>query len=156
MADSAHPSRRTLHSTRRCVAVAVTATALLAIPAVAQASDYQDLRSPDTRDAAREAAAINTDLRSPDARDAAIDATASEAAVINTDLRSPDARDAGPSYVSASELLPVADAPSTSDGFDLMSATIGAGVGLLLMLVVTAGVARRGRGPLVRTQRHGV
>ena len=56
---------------------------------------YQDLRSPDARDAAQASETTQTtqsqDLRSPDARDAAL---ASQTRSYQ-DLRSPDARDAG-------------------------------------------------------------
>jgi hypothetical protein len=56
---------------------------------------YQDLRSPDARDAAQVSKTTQTtqsqDLRSPDARDAAL---ASQTRSYQ-DLRSPDARDAG-------------------------------------------------------------
>jgi hypothetical protein len=55
----------------------------------------QDLRSPDARDAATQAAEtpqVAQDLRSPDARDAATQAA--ETPQVAQDLRSPDARDA--------------------------------------------------------------
>jgi hypothetical protein len=53
---------------------------------------YQDLRSPDARDAAQASETTQSqDLRSPDARDAAL---ASQTRSYQ-DLRSPDARDAG-------------------------------------------------------------
>jgi hypothetical protein len=57
----------------------------------------QDLRSPDARDAAAQAARptpqVAQDLRSPDARDAAVQA-AKPTPQVAQDLRSPDARDA--------------------------------------------------------------
>jgi hypothetical protein len=56
---------------------------------------YQDLRSPDARDAAVQATEtpqVAQDLRSPDARDAALQAA--ETPQVAQDLRSPDARDA--------------------------------------------------------------
>jgi hypothetical protein len=54
---------------------------------------YQDLRSPDARDAGQvaETPQVAQDLRSPDARDAA---KAAETPQVAQDLRSPDARDA--------------------------------------------------------------
>jgi hypothetical protein len=47
----------------------LVATAVATAPAAAQS--HQDLRSPDARDAARQAVRPHQDLRSPDARDAA-------------------------------------------------------------------------------------
>jgi len=64
----------------------------------------QDLRSPDARDAALQAAEtpqVAQDLRSPDARDAALQAA--ETPQVAQDLRSPDARDAA---VQAAESTP--------------------------------------------------
>jgi hypothetical protein len=67
----------------RIAAIALALGAFTAPAAVAQ----QDLRSPDTRDAAA-AGTVKQDLRSPDARDAA------RPAVPAQDLRSPDTREA--------------------------------------------------------------
>jgi hypothetical protein len=64
--------------------------ALAALAAPTAAAQQQDLRSPDTRDAARAAAtaaAPQQDLRSPDTRDTARSSTA---AAPRQDLRSPD------------------------------------------------------------------
>jgi hypothetical protein len=105
--------------------------------AASAADQYQDLRSPDTRDAAR--AAITRgylDLRSPDARDAAV---ASEMAS-SQDLRSPDARDAGrePSPVQIPEpVVEIREVPS--GGFDWGDAGIGAAA-LLALLSIAGGL----------------
>jgi hypothetical protein len=65
---------------------------------VPPSSVAQDLRSPDARDAAIQAAKptpqVAQDLRSPDARDAAVQAAKTEAPQVAQDLRSPDTRDA--------------------------------------------------------------
>ena len=59
--------------------------------AVSAADQYQDLRSPDARDAGQSAQTqVAQDLRSPDARDAKTEPVTQVA----QDLRSPDARDA--------------------------------------------------------------
>jgi hypothetical protein len=117
-----------------------------AIAAPAAAAD-QDLRMPDTRDAASAAQQSHrsyTDLRSPDARDAgraaATVAPASPGARY-ADLRSPDARDAARSYAST----PTVVAASTADGFDWASALIGAaaGAGILLALLAALAGSRR-------------
>jgi hypothetical protein len=93
---------------RRAVGLALaTCSLVIVIPAAASAQtdtttqtdgssaavQPQDLRSPDTRDAAlaAEPTPARTDLRSPDTRDAAL---AAEPAPARTDLRSPDTRDA--------------------------------------------------------------
>ena len=57
---------------------------------------YQDLRSPDARDAGQvaETPQVAQDLRSPDARDAAVQAAKDKPTQVAQDLRSPDARDA--------------------------------------------------------------
>jgi hypothetical protein len=62
------------HRISRTAALALTLVALGAPIAAAQ----QDLRSPDSRDAARAATAPKQDLRSPDSRDAAASARAQE------------------------------------------------------------------------------
>jgi hypothetical protein len=88
------------------------------------------------------------DLRSPDARDAAERPTYADGpgAITYRDLRSPDARDAAEGYRPALEPQPPVDEPSSPDGFDWVSAAIGAavGTGLLIALIVTVGgLARR-------------
>ena len=74
----------------------------------------QDLRSPDARDAKTEPVTqVAQDLRSPDARDAA------QAAKIEVaqDLRSPDARDAGlPANPTPDTVVEIREVPSS--GFD--------------------------------------
>jgi hypothetical protein len=138
----------------------LTTTALLAVCAgTASANPYQDLRSPDARDAAREAVGVSgpyQDLRSPDARDAA-----REAAPVSgpsQDLRSPDARDAARDLtrvVVSPPVVEVREAPS--GGFDWGDAGIGA-AGMLGLFSIAAGSAllvtnRRRRGAL-RTATH--
>jgi len=109
----------------------------------------QDLRSPDARDAAGTYAEpvtqVAQDLRSPDARDAA------EAAKIEVaqDLRSPDARDAGlPQAPTPDTVVEIREVPST--GFDWGDAGIGA-AGILALLSIAGGLTlmvttRRRRG----------
>ena len=117
---------------------------------------YQDLRSPDARDAKTvPAPQVAQDLRSPDARDAktepvpqvaqdlrspdAKDAKTEPVPQVAQDLRSPDARDAG---------LPEAPTPDTTveirevpgNGFDWGDAGIGA-AGILAMLSIAGGLA---------------
>jgi hypothetical protein len=107
----------------------------------------QDLRSPDARDAALEAAKteVAQDLRSPDARDAAAQAAETQVA---QDLRSPDARDAG--RISPPVQTPVVEIREVPEnGFDWGDAGIGA-AGILAMLSIAAGftlllVSRRRR-----------
>jgi hypothetical protein len=111
----------------------LTTAALLAVcGGTASASQYQDLRSPDARDAAREAGAVvgpSQDLRSPDARDAAREL---------------------PRVVVSPPLVEVREAPS--GGFDWGDAGIGA-AGTLGLFSIAAGSAllltgRRRRGAL--------
>lgn len=141
------------HRGRRSVAAGVLATALLAVVPATQAAAGQDLRSPDTRDAAD--ASVTTkgqDLRSPDARDAAgrsagiqgrdlhspdtiLAARAPEARTYQ-DLRSPDARDAGREIASSSR----SGAPSSeAGGWDWGMFGIAAGGVLVLMLLGLGG-----------------
>ena len=97
---------------------------------------YDDLRSPDARDAGLAAQTqVAQDLRSPDARDAAL---ASQTQVAQ-DLRSPDARDAGlPESPPADTVVEIREAPGS--GFDWGDAGIGA-AGILAMLSIAAGLA---------------
>jgi len=114
----------------------------------------QDLRSPDARDAAVQAAQdqptqVAQDLRSPDARDAAIQAA--ETPQVAQDLRSPDARDVG--RVSPPVQQPVVEIREVpSSGFDWGDAGIGA-AGILAMFSIAAGLTL-----LVgsRKRRHGL
>jgi hypothetical protein len=80
------------------LAISVVPSSAFAMPdqPVPPSSVTQDLRSPDARDAAIQAAEtqqVAQDLRSPDARDAATQA-AKPTPQVARDLRSPDARDA--------------------------------------------------------------
>ncbi len=108
--------------------------AAFAAPAGA-AAQGQDLRSPDTRDAAAAAHEQSyQDLRSPDARDAAPAATAQY-----SDLRSPDARDAGrPPVQVATPIVEIREVPGS--GFDWGDAGIGA-AGIVALFGIAAGVA---------------
>ena len=106
--------------TTKTLAIALVAAAISAPGAAAQ----QDLRSPDTRDAAQSTV---QDLRSPDTRDAAQSTV--------QDLRSPDARDAAIGVATASAATP--EPVSSGEGFDWASAGIGVAAvgGVLLMLL---------------------
>jgi hypothetical protein len=117
------------HRALRAAAVAVALTA--ASPAVAAAAT-QDLRSPDTRDAAQSAAspAPSVDLRSPDTRDAAGGRGVAES----------------PSVV----VVPVPHEVAGADGMDWADAGIGAGGALVLVATGLAGAVAIGR------RRHGV
>ena len=104
--------------------------------AAAEAQSYQDLRSPDARDAAN---GLDTrqysDLRSPDARDVARTADTSVA----QDLRSPDARDAGrPPVEVSTPVVEIREVPGS--GFDWGDAGIGA-AGMLALFSIAAGLA---------------
>ena len=125
----------------------ITTTALVAACALpASAAAQQDLRSPDTRDAANgiglygETAAVSQDLRSPDAQDAAghvgLYAHDEPRAHVYQDLRSPDARDAARDLPPA-PVTTVAIAEPTS-GFDWGDAGVGA-VGMLALVSIAAG-----------------
>jgi len=96
---------------------------------------YQDLRSPDARDAALSSETqVAQDLRSPDARDAALAAETQ----VSQDLRSPDARDAGRVSTPAQPpLLEIREGPE--NGFDWGDAGIGA-AGILAMVTIAAGL----------------
>jgi hypothetical protein len=103
--------------------------------AAAEEQHYQDLRSPDTRDAARASETRQyLDLRSPDARDAG----RTPDTRVTQDLRSPDARDAGrPPVQVPTPVVEIRDAPGS--GFDWGDAGIGA-AGLLALLSIAGGV----------------
>jgi hypothetical protein len=134
--------------------ILATAAMLAVSAAAASANQYQDLRSPDARDAAGQASAVtgpSQDLRSPDARDAAREAVGVSSP--SQDLRSPDARDAArelPRVVVSPPVVEVREAPS--GGFDWGDAGIGA-AGTLGLFSIAAGSAllvtsRRRRGAL--------
>jgi hypothetical protein len=126
----------------------ITTAALVAaciVPA-ATGAQGQDLRSPDTRDAAAAAEAQSyQDLRSPDARDAGRIPNDQ----VTQDLRSPDARDAGRTPVeSPAPVVEIREVPG--NGFDWGDAGIGA-AGTLALFSIAAGLAlmvggRRRRG----------
>lgn len=98
-------------TTLRRAAVALAITALLLLPASAVASG-QDLRSPDTRDAANGyTGTYSQDLRSPDTRDAANGYTGTH----SQDLSAPGARE-------------TTSASPSGGGVDWASAGIGAAV----------------------------
>ena len=107
----------------------------------------QDLRSPDARDAKTEPVTqVAQDLRSPDARDAG------EAAKIEVaqDLRSPDARDAAlPEAPTPDTVVEIREVPST--GFDWGDAGIGA-AGILALLSIAGGLTLMATS---RRRRHG-
>jgi hypothetical protein len=132
----------TLTSTTRLRRLLICAMVSSAIAAPAAAAE-QDLRMPDTRDAARAAQQSHyTDLRSPDARDAGrVAAQLPSTGARNADLRSPDARDAAGRYVST----PTVATASPASGFDWASALIGAaaGAGILLALLAALTGSRR-------------
>lgn len=117
----------------------ITTAALVAACAApaSAAAQGQDLRSPDTRDAAAAAAKEQyQDLRSPDARDAARASAESS----YQDLRSPDARDAGQQPRTVQVPEPVVEIhESPGSGFDWGDAGIGA-AGLLALLSIAGGV----------------
>jgi hypothetical protein len=133
--------------------------ALAALAAPTAAAQQQDLRSPDTRDAARAAATAagqQQDLRSPDTRDAA------RTTQTRQDLRSPDARDAaaGRGTFNAPGVTVVRlpqPAVARDGGIDWGDAGIGAGGLLTVILLATAGTFavmrhRRGaRAPMATT-----
>jgi hypothetical protein len=113
----------------RITAPLATALAIGAALAPAAAAQQQDLRSPDARDAARQASPVQ-DLRSPDTRDRAAGR--------------------GPETAPTIQFVRVPE----SSGFDWDDAVIGAGAGLGLVLIAvggaltTARIRRRTTSPL--------
>ena len=135
----------------------VALAAALTVPVAAGAKPYQDLRSPDARDAttmpppssiAQPAASSYQDLRSPDAREAA----AVSEQVAYQDLRSPDARDAGREPTSTPVPEPVVEIREAPSGFDWGSAGVGA-AGILAMVSIAGGLVLLTSG---RRRRRGV
>jgi hypothetical protein len=94
----------------------IVTAALVAVCATpASAASYEDLRSPDAKDAAREAGVVqgpSQDLRSPDTRDAA---AASAEGDTYQDLRSPDAKDAAREAGTAPEPVQDLRSPDATD-----------------------------------------
>lgn len=95
---------------RRAVVLALSASVLAVAAPTAVAATWEDLRSPDARDAAavvEQRSAGYSDLRSPDARDAALAAEQqAQSAAASRDLRSPDARDAARGITTGSQSAP--------------------------------------------------
>jgi hypothetical protein len=116
--------------------------------ATAQMEGYQDLRSPDSRDAARPSETRQySDLRSPDARDVGRRPGSGP----TQDLRSPDARDAGrPPVQVPTPIVEIREVPGS--GFDWGDAGIGA-AGMLALFSIAAGLALMAAG---RKRRRGV
>jgi hypothetical protein len=142
-AQGGHEKEADMRRTQLITTAALVAAC--AVPATA-AAQGQDLRSPDTRDAAAAAKAQSyQDLRSPDARDAG----QSTDTQVTQDLRSPDARDAGqPPVKVPTPVVEIHAAPG--NGFDWGDAGIGA-AGALALLSIAGGLAllasgRRRRG----------
>jgi hypothetical protein len=114
----------------------------------AQMQGYQDLRSPDTREAAGASETRQySDLRSPDARDIG----RRPGNGTTQDLRSPDARDAGrPPVQIPTPVVEIREAPGS--GFNWGDAGIGA-AGMLALFSIAAGLALLAGG---RRRRRGV
>jgi hypothetical protein len=123
--------------------------------AASAADGYQDLRSPDARDAARDTGSTpepGQDLRSPDATDAAahrgIYAPDGGSYVLDRDYGSPDAvdaaRDLPPVHYPTPTVATEPPAPivtvTESTGFDWGDAGIGA-AGMLALFSIAAGSA---------------
>ena len=130
----------------RAALTAALALALVAIGVTPAAAQSQDLRSPDTRDAATAAQPAYVDLRSPDARDAARAAALDNeprGSAPSQDLRSPDTRDAARASATPASPQPVAQ-PSApdSDGW-LIPAIVGAALALMLATLLTTRRRRR-------------
>ena len=131
---------------RKTILMTAALMAVCAVPATA--NQYQDLRSPDAKDAAREAGVLqgpSQDLRSPDAADAAAHRglydRSSGPFVLDRDYGSPDAVDAArdlPPVQIPAPVVETRDAPS--GGFDWGDAGIGA-AGMLALFSITAGLA---------------
>jgi hypothetical protein len=145
--------------------ILTTAAVLAVCAAPASADAYQDLRSPDARDAAGAVTGPTQDLRSPDARDAARETQGDSGyrtsyqptAPRSQDLRSPDARDAARDLPPAQIPAPTVEVRELpSSGFDWGDAGIGA-AGMLGLFSIAAGSAllvtarRRRRGLQVAT-----
>jgi hypothetical protein len=155
---------RTFRTSRLAVALTGAALATVGLAPGATAIPYEDLRSPDTRDAASAAGdpppassiAASAgdeyqDLRSPDAVLAQDRYRSSYGATVSQptqDLRSPDTRDAATGHGATTASRPVVDTSPASDGFDWTSAAIGAAVGaglLLILIVAFTGTGKLGR-----------
>jgi hypothetical protein len=151
---------------RRINRTLALAFAIGVVTAPAAAAQSQDLRSPDTRDAAERSQWVppRQDLRSPDARDAAgpprwvpprqdlrsPDTRDTAVPPRNTqDLRSPDTRDAAEGRgLDNAPVVEFVEVPEAT-GFDWSDAVLGAAAGIGLVLIATAGVIAT-----VRTRRR--
>ena len=145
-------------SLRRCRAVALALSACVFIVAAptAGAVTQDDLRSPDARAAAQEAAeaAGYTDLRSPDARDAAqASEHQAQSGTAARDLRSPDARDAANGITTRAQPTPATAPVETRTvitveerGSQTLSIVLSAGALFIALLAMAfVGIARRPR-----------
>jgi hypothetical protein len=130
---------------------------VLVVAAVAAPAGLgSDLRSPDTRDAAKTGQLVSTtDLRSPDTRDAATrgqpaspadlsspdtrDAAKAGRPTSPTDLSSPDTQDAAKGRQFAGPTIEVVTVAAPS-GFDWIDAGIGAASGLGASLIGAGGL----------------
>ena len=152
--------------TRRCATlVALSALALAAPDAqsfTGPSTPSQDLRSPDARAAATasgpspDSVSRSHDLRSPDTRDAASGYDPKPVPVGTTqDLRSPDTRDVAIGYDPEPVAVAVPEPSGSGEGFDWVSAAIGAAAvgGLILLLV--GSMSGRGRHGVGRIGRRG-
>jgi uncharacterized iron-regulated membrane protein len=113
--------------------------------AVSAADEYQDLRSPDAKDAAVQAEATQQgqDLRSPDATDAAAHRGIYENEkpyVLTRDYGSPDTADLARGVQPVDIQAPVVEVHEPSTGFDWGDAGIGA-AGMLALFSIAAGSA---------------
>ena len=136
-----------MQDTSTKLVAAVLAVAAMAPASVAGAtSPGQDMRSPDTRDAAAGiVASPRQDMRSPDTRDAAAGIVASP----RQDLRSPDARDAA-AGTQTGETFAGAETGAPADTWTTPAIL---GGGLALNVIASAGVvlySRRHAAPLPR------
>jgi hypothetical protein len=127
--------------------ILTTAAVLAVLAAPASADTYQDLRSPDAKDAAREAGVVTgptQDLRSPDAADAAQHRGLYENErgpyVLERNYGSPDAADAARDLPPVQISAPVVEIREPSGGFDWGDAGIGA-AGTLALFSIAAGSA---------------
>jgi hypothetical protein len=124
----------------------IVTAALVAVCAVpAGAAAQQDLRMPDTRDAAAASAADDyQDLRSPDAQDAAAHRGLYQPDegpwVLDRDYGSPDAADAARDLPPVNLPAPVVEVKEPPSGFDWGDAGIGA-AGMLALFSIAAGSA---------------
>jgi hypothetical protein len=141
-------------------ALAVAVAAPNAPAVTGPSTPSQDLRSPDARDAAvaqaQEPVSVGTqDLRSPDTRDAASGYDPKPVPVGTTqDLRSPDTRDVAIGYDPEPVAVAAPEPSGSGEGFDWVSAAIGAAaIGGLSLLRV--GFMNGGGGHGVRIGRRG-